>query len=194
MAQHTREFTREDGLRVRVLRSSRRTRTVSAAWRDGTAVVSIPARLSLAEEEDWVAKMLERMLSRRARTPAGDAELLERCLQLSKRYLGGRAVPTSVRWVDNQQRRWASATALDGTIRVSRRVRDMPGWVIDYVLVHELAHLLADDGHGPVFKSFEASYPRRLEAQAFLAGVSWATDVAAPGATPGPAPEGWEPL
>ncbi len=193
MAQREREFTRSDGLRVKVVRSTRRTRTVSASWREGTAVVSIPARLSAAEEEEWVATMVERMLKRKARIPRGDDELLERALSLSKRFLEGRATPTSVRWVGNQQRRWASATAVDGTIRVSERVRDMPSWVQDAVLVHELAHLIADDGHGPYFKSLEARYPRSAEAHAFLHGVEWAAARAGvPGAFPHDLPGGPE--
>ena len=190
MAQREREFTRQDGLRVKVVRSTRRTRTVSAAWRGGTAVVSIPARLSAAEEEEWVATMLERMLKRTTRVPRSDGELLERARALSERYLEGRAAPSSVRWVGNQQRRWASATAVDGSIRVSERLRDMPAWVQDAVLVHELAHLIADDGHGPYFKSLEARYPRHAEAHAFLHGVEWATARAGgPSGAPHPAAE-----
>ena len=34
----------------------------------------------------------------------------------------------------------------------------MPSWVVDYVLVHELAHLLAS-GHGPQFQALVARYP-----------------------------------
>lgn len=170
------EYTREDGTRVRVKRSSKRTRTVNAAWRDGVAVVSIPARLSRSEEAHWVDTMLVKLMSKRRAVPSGDEELLRRTLALSTRYLDGRARPLSVRWVSNQRRRWGSATAAEGTIRLSDRLREMPEWVVDFVLVHELAHLLSDDGHGPAFRALEARYPRRAEAQAFLNGVTWASD------------------
>ncbi|RKW71623.1 M48 metallopeptidase family protein [Galactobacter caseinivorans] len=170
------EYIREDGIRVRVKRSTKRTRTVNAAWREGVAVVSIPARLSRKEEQHWVDTMLVKLMSKRKPLPAGDDELLRRTQMLSARYLDGRARPLSVRWVSNQHRRWGSATASEGTIRLSDRLREMPEWVVDFVLVHELAHLLADDGHGPQFKALEARYPRRVEAQAFLNGVTWASD------------------
>jgi len=177
MATIEREFTRPDGLRVRVRRSTRRVKSVGAAWRDGVAVVSLPARLSAREEAHWVEVMLTRMLGReKARTPRGDDELQTRAVQLSDAHLEGRARPSSVRWVGNQQRRWGSTTPLDRTIRLSDRLRSMPRYVQDYVLVHELAHLLADDGHGPLFRSWERRFPRWAEAKAFLAGVSWAED------------------
>lgn len=173
-----REFTAPDGLRVRVVRSARRTRTVSAAWRDGAAVVSVPARLSAAQEEQWVLDMVERLRDgrtrRRKRGAKSDAELMDRATRLSARYLAGRAEPESVRWVSNQQSRWGSATPEEGSIRLSNRLMEMPEWVSDYVLVHELAHLAEPGGHGPRFKALEATYPRMAEAKAYLEGVTFA--------------------
>lgn len=188
-----RTFTLADGLNVRVVRSARRTRTVSAAWSDGTALVSVPARLSLAQEDEWVTEMVGRLRSGRERAgrrnrPKSDAELMLRARQLSDELLDGRAVPTSVRWVTNQNKRWGSATPADGSIRLSHKLQPMPSWVQDFVLTHELAHLAAPGGHGPQFKALEARYPRRLEAEAFLAGVSFGMNRPADGTTPEDAP------
>ena len=79
-----------------------------------------------------------------------DEELSRRARDLSSRYFDSRAQPSSVRWVANQQTRWGSCTPVDGTIRISDRVRGMPEYVLDYVLLHELAHLLVPS-HGPRF-------------------------------------------
>ena len=185
MSTQDTEFTRDDGIRVRIRRSARRTRTVSAAWRDGVAVVSVPVRMTRAAELEWAEKMIAKLLQRQKNAPAGEPELMERAARLSRKYLQGRAQPLTVRWVSNQRRRWGSATASEGSIRLSSRMLGMPEWVLDYVLVHELAHLVADDGHGPVFRSLEESYPRHLEAKAFLDGVSWATDQGPSGHRPG---------
>lgn len=76
------------------------------------------------------------------RRPATDEALAQQADYLSRTYLDGRAVPTSVRWVTNQNSRWGSATPADGTIRLSHKLQPMPQWVIDYVLLHETAHLL----------------------------------------------------
>lgn len=166
---------------MEVRRSARRTRTVAAFWEDGTAVVAIPARFTAAQEREWVHRMLaklhkqgERRAAAGRRRPANDDALAAHAAQLSAQYLGGRPVPTSVRWVSNQNSRWGSATPADGTIRLSDKLRPMPGWVIDYVLLHELAHLLVASHNAAFWKLLEA-YPETQRAKAFLEGVSFAT-------------------
>jgi predicted metal-dependent hydrolase len=156
---------------VEVRRSARRRRTVSA-YRDGErTVVMLPARMTRAEEEKWVATMLAQLAAREARMQPSDEDLMARALTLSRRYLGGRATPASVRWVDNMASRWGSCTPVDGTIRLSRRVRDMPGWVLDYVLLHELAHLI-EPGHDRRFWELVERYPRVERARGYLEGVA----------------------
>jgi predicted metal-dependent hydrolase len=159
---------------VGVRRSARRRRTVSA-YRDGERiVVLIPARFTRAEEAQWVAKMVARLDSGtqagRRRT-AGDAGVSRRADELSRTYLDGLARPVSVRWVTNMRTRWASCTPVDRTIRMSKRLQEMPTWVQDYVLVHELAHLL-EAGHGPEFWALVGRYPRTERARGYLDGVS----------------------
>ncbi|MCG7423408.1 M48 family peptidase, partial [Micrococcus sp. ACRRV] len=48
------------GTPVRLVRSARRTRTVAAVWREGRLQVSVPARLSRAEERRWIERMVDR--------------------------------------------------------------------------------------------------------------------------------------
>jgi len=158
---------------IEVRRSARRKSSISA-FRDGDRVViAIPARFSVAEEQEWVAKMVERLAARERRRRPSDETLLRRSHELSAAYLGGRAVPSSVRWADNQTTRWGSATLPDGAIRISTRVQGMPPWVLDYVLLHELAHLI-HPGHGPSFWKLLDSYPQCERARGFLDGVAFA--------------------
>ena len=156
---------------VEVRRSARRRRTVSA-YRDGDrTVVLIPARMSRAEERRWVGLMLERLAAQESRRRPSDSDLLGRAKDLSGRYLGGRARPVSVRWVNNQMSRWGSCTPSDGSIRLSNRLRGMPAYVVDYVIVHELAHLLVP-GHGAEFWALVSSYPKAERARGYLDGVA----------------------
>ncbi|MFG3707336.1 M48 family metallopeptidase [Micromonospora sp. NPDC047670] len=159
---------------VEVRRSQRRRRTVSA-YRDGErVVVLIPDQFSRAEESEWVDRMLARLAAREGRLARSDAELLARATRLIKLYLaehGTQAVPTSVRWVTNQNGRWGSCTPADGTIRISHRVQDMPDWVIDYVLLHELAHLIVPS-HNDRFWALVARYPKTERARGYLEGVA----------------------
>jgi predicted metal-dependent hydrolase len=156
---------------VEVRRSARRRRTVSA-YRDGDkTIVLLPAGLSTTDEEQWVRRMLDRLAAKEQRRRLSDGDLLERAMDLSARYLDGKAIPTSVRWVDNQQHRWGSCTPDHGTIRLSVRLRGMPAWVVDYVILHELVHLIVPS-HGPKFWVLVERYPRAERARGFLEGFS----------------------
>jgi predicted metal-dependent hydrolase len=128
-----------------------------------------------------VAKLQTRE-ERRHRSLGGDGELMERAAALSEAHLDGLAAPASVRWVDNQHRRWGSCTPADRSIRLSSRLRAMPEFVVDYVLVHELVHLL-EPSHDERFWTLVARYPKAERARGFLEGVELAT---AAGATDPP--------
>jgi predicted metal-dependent hydrolase len=156
---------------VEVRRSARRRRTVSA-YRDGDrTVVLIPARMSQSEERRWVKAMLERLARQDRKLRPGDDALFDRAVALSRRHLVGAPMPASVRWVGNQGSRWGSCTPSDRTIRLSHRLQGMPGWVLDYVIVHELVHLRVP-GHGADFWAEVAQYPRTERARGYLEGVS----------------------
>jgi len=166
---------------VEVRRSTRRRKTVSAFFEDGRAVVAIPAHFTAREERDWVRRMVAQLQRPRARRRTDEA-LQARAEELSRQYLDGRARPTSVAWVTNQRSRWGSCTPATGEIRLSHRLQHMPAWVIDYVLVHELAHLLIA-GHGADFWKLVSRIEHTDRARGFLEGVDYATHV--PTAAPG---------
>lgn len=159
---------------MEVRRSRRRRRTVSAYREADRVVVLMPARFSRSEEQEWVRRMLDRLEARDRRKKRGEADLLSRARQLARRHLPGHlaaAEPASVRWVGNQNGRWGSCTPLDRTIRISERLRGMPDWVIDYVLLHECAHLVIA-GHGRAFWKLLEGYPRTERARGYLEGVA----------------------
>ena len=155
---------------VEVRRSARRRRTISAFREGDRTIVLVPAGLSRAEEDRWVATMLQRLARKESRNRPDGSELMARATTLSRRHLEGRARASSVRWVTNQNGRWGSCTPADGTIRLSDRLQRMPSWVVDYVLVHELAHLLVAD-HSPAFWDLVAGYPQAERARGYLQGV-----------------------
>jgi predicted metal-dependent hydrolase len=164
---------------VEVRRSARRRRTVSAYREGSRIVVLIPSRFSRREEADWVGRMVRDVEARedraRQRGPgASDEALLLRATELNRRYLDGLAVPASIRWVDTMASRWASCTTVDRTIRMSVRLREFPSWVLDYVILHELSHLLVP-GHGPEFWALASRFERTERARGFLEGHSTAS-------------------
>jgi predicted metal-dependent hydrolase len=150
-------------LPVDVVRSRRRSKTVQAREVDGRLRVFIPAWMSAADEAHWVAEMRRRvdLLS----TPSDDRRLAARAAALARRYDLPEA--RSVRWSDRQGRRWGSCTPSTKAIRISRHLTAAPPWVLDYVIVHELAHLVVPT-HGREFRRLLTRYPRAERAQGFL--------------------------
>jgi predicted metal-dependent hydrolase len=167
---------------IEVRRSRQRRRTVSAYREGGRTIVLIPARFSADEERAWVEAMILRLAAGDKRRRPSDEQLVARAADLSRRFLGGLAKPVSIAWVTNQNSRWGSCTPADGTIRISARVKGMPSWVLDYVILHELTHLL-QPGHGGEFWSLLESYPRTERARGYLegvaatAGLQWSDDI-----------------
>lgn len=157
----------EDFQRVEVRRSAKRKKTISAEIVGEALIVSVPERLSRAEEHEWVTLMARRMSERRRRDRLNsDGALEAKAAQLADRYLDG-VRPSEISWVTNQQSRWGSCCPDDRTIRVSIALADYPAWVRDYVIVHELAHLIVPD-HSPAFWELVDRYPLTERARGFL--------------------------
>ena len=156
----------EEFRRNEVRRSARRNKTISAEIVGDALVVMIPERLSRAEEQEWVTLMAARMAERRRRERLNSDGALERkAAELAGRYR--LPTPRVIEWVTNQQSRWGSCAVDESTIKLSLALADYPAWVRDYVIVHELAHLLVPD-HSPEFWALVARYPLAERARGFL--------------------------
>jgi predicted metal-dependent hydrolase len=152
-------------VRVEVVRSSRRHRTVSARPRGEVLRIAIPATMSLRQEDRWVREMAKRHVRSLA---SATIDLEARARSLSRRYDLPDA--NSVRWLDMESQ-WGSCTIEDGAIRIASRVASFPSWVLDYLLVHELAHLVHGD-HSPAFWQIVARYPKAERARGYLIAKS----------------------
>ncbi|HLI01957.1 MAG TPA: M48 family metallopeptidase [Acidimicrobiales bacterium] len=149
-------------MRVEVVRSARRRKTVQAREVEGVLRVSIPASMSAADEARWVEEMVRRMERRSASTLV---DLERRAASLAKRY--GLERPESISWSNHQEWRWGSCTPATRTVRISTRVAQEPAWVLDYVIVHELAHLSVPR-HDRAFWALVNRYPLTERARGFL--------------------------
>ncbi|MFZ2362627.1 MAG: M48 family metallopeptidase [Anaerolineae bacterium] len=157
-------------MEVKIVRSPQRAKTVSARAVDGVFVVQAPAHMSDADLQPVVDKLLARWQRRQQKNSLDDDALERRAGELNRQYFGGKLQWQSVRWVSNQNSRHGSCTPSQGTIRISHRIAAMPAFVRDYVLVHELAHLL-EANHGQRFWRLVNQYPRSERARGYLMAV-----------------------
>jgi len=155
---------------VEVRVSTRRRKSASAFWSEGRVVVVLPASMPRSARAEMVEDLVRRVLNYRPHLAASDVDLSARGAQLADRYLDG-VRPTSIRWVTNQRSQWGSCTCGTGEIRISDRLRVVPGWVLDAVVVHQLAHLV-EPNHSPRFRALVDRYGRSKEADVFLDGFS----------------------
>jgi len=149
-------------MRVEVKRSPRRHKTVQARLVDGTLRVAIPASMTKAEEAHWVEVMSARF-QRHADT--SQIDLTTKATSLADRF--GLPEPTAIDWSNRQNTRWGSCSVDTGRIRISDRLAGFPDWVIDYVVVHELAHLV-ESGHNARFWDLVNRYPLAERARGYL--------------------------
>jgi predicted metal-dependent hydrolase len=126
----------------------------------------VPATMPHTERQHWAEVMTRRLERRAERSRPSDERLMERTQRLNERHFAGRLKWRSVGFAD-MERLWGSCTFTDGAIRIARRAASLPDWVLDYLLMHELAHLVHSD-HGPAFHELENRYPMTERAKGYL--------------------------
>lgn len=152
-----------------VIRSTRRKKNISAYRQGGRIVVSIPARMSKADERAMVPEMVAKIRAQEAAATMSEETLITRAGELLTQFAPEITVrPSSVNW-RGMRERWGSCTAIDGSIRISDRLKGAPEHVLDYVLFHEAIHLEFFD-HGAQFKELLARFPQEALAEAYLSG------------------------
>lgn len=157
--------------RLEVRRSARRKKSIAVHREGDVVVVSAPKWMSNADVDRHARELVAR-LQKREGLPRSDVDLLTRALWLRLEFLPDAPEPASVRWA-TQERRWGSCTTIDRSIRISSQLLRAPQYVVDAVIVHELAHLLHAD-HGAAFAALIARYPDNARADAFLEGMAFA--------------------
>ncbi len=160
---------------ITVIRSKRRKKTIQSKYGDGRLWIYLPAGMSTRDEQKWIDRMIERNeRSQQKRTlKTSDIWLQQHAQELNKKYFDG-ALKFSIMFVTNQNSRFGSCTSLDKTIRISERVKTMPSWVQDYIIIHELTHLLHPD-HSKNFWEKVNQFKYAERAKGYLIAVDTVT-------------------
>jgi predicted metal-dependent hydrolase len=163
-------------VQIKIVRSARRKKTIGARMDGDVLIIQAPARMTDAELAPYVETLRKKLeLTSRRRVSKSDLGLLERAERLNQRYFAGKLKIATIRFVSNQHRRFGSCTSAQGTIRISDRLRKAPDWVLDYVLVHEMAHLI-EPNHSARFNELVERYPRTERARGYLIALGMQVD------------------
>jgi predicted metal-dependent hydrolase len=150
-----------------------------ARWRlqGQTVHLRVPHSMSRAQIDKIIEDILPRIVKQRKRAKRqADTSLTDRAQSLNRQYFGGDLSWHTIRWASNMKHRLGSFTTggtTDGDIRISERIRNWPGYVIDYVLAHEICHRKYPN-HSQEFWACLSRYPLMDKALGFLEGIAYA--------------------
>jgi hypothetical protein len=161
---------------IKIIRSPRRKKTISGKLVGDELFIYLPDGLPEKEEEKWVAKVVKYFKRRERSRKLNNEYLKKRAEMLNRKYFDGKLKIKSIKFVTNQNSRFGSCTTEKGTIRISHRVANMPTWVLDYLIVHELAHLVQPN-HSKAFWKLVNRYPYTERARGFLIAKGMERDV-----------------
>ena len=157
---------------VKIIRSERRKKTIQTKYVDGKLCIYLPSGLTEAEETKWIDQMITKNENRQRKQKLNsDGLLLKRAQDINKIYFGGN-LDFDIKYVTNQNSRFGSCTPENMVVRISDRIANMPRWVRDYVIIHELAHLLYPD-HSKKFweKVYQYKYTERAKGYLIAVGM-----------------------
>jgi predicted metal-dependent hydrolase len=157
-------------MEIKIIRSAKRAKTVSARTVHGVLEILAPAHLSDAELQPIIAQLQTRIQKRAQKQHLDDSELTRIATRLNKQYFHNKLQWQSITWSTRQDKRYGSCTPVLQTMRISHRIATMPHFVKAYVVMHELAHLL-EANHGPRFWKLVNQYPHTERARGYLMAV-----------------------
>jgi hypothetical protein len=157
-------------MEIKIIRSHKRKRSISAKVVDGVFQVRAPTHISETDLQPIIENLKKRWAKRQTKSELDDQGLQRRAQELNRQYFDGKLKWKSIRWVTNQDQRFGSCTPAQSTIRLSHRLATMPAFVRDYVIVHELAHLI-EANHSQKFWELVNRYPKTERARGYLMAV-----------------------
>ena len=162
-----------DGVELTVVVQRKRVKHLNARLHGTTVMMSAPFYATRAEIELAIPE-LARTLLRRARVSRVNRE--EDAVALARRIAARFPHPPEVQgvnFVTTQRSRWGSYSSANGTIRLNATLREMPRWVLEAVLAHELVHAVHLRHSQSFWALLRRVCPDTDRANAFLDGVSW---------------------
>ena len=128
---------------VKIIRSNKRRKTISARMIENVMVVYAPAGIPDLELGNVIDNFKKRLQKRKLKKELDRTQDLNVIAdKLNKEYFAARLKIQSIEYATNQERIFGCCNYKAAKIRVSHRVAKMPHWVRRYVIIHEMAHLV----------------------------------------------------
>ncbi|MDD5661501.1 MAG: M48 family metallopeptidase [Candidatus Omnitrophica bacterium] len=155
-------------MEVKIIRSPKRRRTVSARLVQGTLLVNAPLLISQGRLEKIIANFKLRFERKKLKDGLNKNDnLVERASRINEKFFGNTLKVNSIEYVTGQNTRFGCCNCRLANIRISHRVGFMPDWVRDYVLLHEMAHLV-EPNHSKAFWDIVNRYKFTERARGYL--------------------------
>ena len=160
---------------IEIIRSEKRKKTIQAKEANGKLYVYLPDGMSEEVEKRWIDNILRKMEKKKRRQKLNsDGSMVQRAHEINKKYFDGK-LKFEIRYVTNQNSKFGSCTPANKTIRISDRLADISGWVRDYVIIHELAHLIHPN-HSKKFWELVNHYKYAERARGYLMAIGMNDD------------------
>jgi len=155
-------------MEIEIKRSRKRKRTVSAKVLGNVIQISAPQNIPEEQLEEIISSLKKRIEKQiEKRNLASDKNLGKIVQDLNRKYFDGKIEVKSIEYSTNQDKIFGSCSSHEKRICISHRLSKMPTWVRDYVIVHEMAHII-EPNHGNAFWQIISRYPLAERARGFL--------------------------
>ena len=158
-----------------IIRSKKRKKTIQAKEIKGKIFVYLPAAMDKEREQNYIREIIKKMEEKKKREKLNSNGLLtKRAEELNRKYFDGK-LKFEIKYVTNQKSKFGSCSPKSRKIRISDRISNMPRWVRDYVIIHELAHLVHPN-HSKEFWNLVDRYKYAERAKGYLIAVGMVAD------------------
>ena len=155
-------------METRIIRSKNRRKTIGARLENETIIVYAPVNYPEKELERIIEKFKSRFARRKKKKELNaQVSLIDIAQKLNQTYFGGAIKIESIEYSAHQDRIFGVCNYRDRSIRLSYRLAAMPEWVRDYVIMHEMAHIL-EPNHSPAFWALVNRYSLTERARGYL--------------------------
>ena len=162
-----------DGVALELEVVRKRVKNINARLRGKTLSVSAPHRVSVRELDETILELARKLVRRSHADAVNSAGGAEAIVHKVASLFPEAPEIADVRFVTNQTAQWGSYSPQTGIVRLNAALRQMPPWVLEAVVAHELAHTFYLD-HSPEFWELVRSVCSKTDrARAFLEGVTW---------------------